>query len=229
MNKKLLAVISLLAISTPSFAAYEEIQCSTDKAFQANSCNQCFDWGSKVQGDNLWLLTDLWMNVTDVSKILYKEEQKDPYMVNLSPTNVTWTQTPNSDKFWEYTDELNALYSEKDFGYILAAWKSVTWIKSSLSHAYKLEKNNAKSGENIGMLIYPIVSHNILANGEVSMEDSNSHLECVLFKSADASTPEVIIAETPKKLPQTWPAEFMMLIIIAMISSFWILKIRSKS
>ncbi|MDP2395951.1 MAG: hypothetical protein Q8S84_04250 [bacterium] len=61
------------------------------------------------------------MNVTDVSKILYKEEQKDPYMVNLSPTNVTWTQTPNSDKFWEYTDELNALYSEKDFGYILAA------------------------------------------------------------------------------------------------------------
>ncbi|MDP2395950.1 MAG: hypothetical protein Q8S84_04245 [bacterium] len=43
MNKKLLAVISLLAISTPSFAAYEEIQCSTDKAFQANSCNQCFD------------------------------------------------------------------------------------------------------------------------------------------------------------------------------------------
>ncbi|MDP3380717.1 MAG: hypothetical protein Q8S84_04255 [bacterium] len=66
-----------------------------------------------------------------------------------------------------------------------------------------MEKNNAKSGENIGMLIYPIVSHNILANGEVSMEDSNSHLECVLFKSADASTPEVIIAETPKKLPQT--------------------------
>jgi hypothetical protein len=36
-------------------------------------------------------------------------------MVNLSPTNVTWTQVPDSNNFWEYTDELNNLYSEDDF------------------------------------------------------------------------------------------------------------------
>lgn len=228
MNKKLLAVISLLAISTPSFAAYEEIECSTDKAFSENSCNQCFDWGSKVQGDNLGLLSDLWVNAIDVSKILYKEEQKDPYMVNLNTANVNWTQTPDAEKFWEYTDEFNALYSEKDFGYVLAAWKSVNWLKSSLSHAYKLDKNTAPSWENIGMLIYPIVTHNILASGEVSMDDSTSHLECVLFKSWDAAK-EVVVPEAPKKLPQTWPAEFMMLIVLAMVASFWILTIRSKS
>ncbi len=229
MNKKLLAVLSLLAISTPSFAAYEEIQCSTDKAFQENSCNQCFDWGSKVQGDNLGLLSDLWKNTTDASKILYKEEQKDPYMVNLDNTNVTWTQTPSADKFWEYTDEFNALYSEKDFGYILAPGKSSTWLKSSLASAYTLEKNTAKSWQNIGMLIYPITTHNILAWGEVSMDSSNAHLECVLFKSGDAKAPEVVIPTAPKKLPQTWPGEFMMLIVIAMISGFWILKFKTKS
>lgn len=229
MNKKLLAVVSLLAISTPSFAAYEEIECTTNKAFSENSCQQCFDWGSKVQGDNLGLLSDLWVNATDVSKILYKEEQKDPRMVNLNASNVNWIQTPDAEKFWEYTDEFTALYSEKDFGYILAPWKSVNWLKSSLSHAYKLEKNTAKSWENIGMLIYPIVTHNILASGEISMDDSTEHNECVLFKSWDAATPEVVVQWVPKKLPQTWPSEFMLLIIIAMIASFWILKVRSKS
>jgi hypothetical protein len=52
------------------------------------------------------------MNVTDIDKIVYKEEQLDPEMLNLDPSNVTWTQTPSSENFWKYTDEFNALYSE---------------------------------------------------------------------------------------------------------------------
>jgi hypothetical protein len=42
-------------------------------------------------------------------------------MVNLSETSVTWKQTPDADKFWEYTDEFNALYSDAELGYVLAA------------------------------------------------------------------------------------------------------------
>jgi hypothetical protein len=83
------------------------------------------------------------MNVTDVAKILYKEEQVDPEMVNLDSSNVVWSQTPSVEGFWEYTDEFNALYSDVEEGYVLDAGKSVTWLKSSLSHAYKLEQNTA--------------------------------------------------------------------------------------
>jgi len=54
------------------------------------------------------------MNVTEVQKIVYKEEQVDPEMINLDSSNVTWTQTPDSENFWEYTDEFNALYSDTE-------------------------------------------------------------------------------------------------------------------
>lgn len=226
MFKKLLVLTSLLVIATPSFAAYEEVECSIDTVFTENSCNQCFNWGSNAQWDYLGLLSDLWMNVTDVSKILYKEEQVDPDMINLSPSNVTWTKTPSAEGFWEYTDELNALYSDIEEGYVLEAGKTVTRIKSSLSNAFKLDTNTATAWSNIGLLVYPISTHNILADGEITL-DNSEHKECVLFKSAEAAT-EVIVKE-PKKLPESWPAEFMLLIIIAMILGFGVLQFRART
>jgi hypothetical protein len=39
---KLLAVASVLVLSTLSVSAYETVECSTDPVFNANSCNQCF-------------------------------------------------------------------------------------------------------------------------------------------------------------------------------------------
>jgi len=59
------------------------------------------------------------MNVTDISKILYKEEQIDPEMINLSSANVDWLESTNEENFWKYTDEFNALYSDIDEGYVL--------------------------------------------------------------------------------------------------------------
>jgi hypothetical protein len=43
MFKKLLITVSLLAVATPSFAAYTEVECSTDAVFSENACNQCFE------------------------------------------------------------------------------------------------------------------------------------------------------------------------------------------
>jgi hypothetical protein len=37
-----------------------------------------------------------------------------PVMINLNPSNVTWTQQPSEEGFWEYTTEFNNLYSEED-------------------------------------------------------------------------------------------------------------------
>ncbi|MFC1797770.1 hypothetical protein ACFLY2_00885 [Patescibacteria group bacterium] len=49
MFKKLLVMISLLVIATPSLYAYEEVECSTDAVFSENTCNQCFTGGNKLQ------------------------------------------------------------------------------------------------------------------------------------------------------------------------------------
>ena len=228
MFKKLLVLLTLLAITIPSSyaAEYETVECSTDTVFSENSCNQCFDWGNKLQGDNLGLLSDVWMNVTEVSKVFWKEEQVDPEMVNLDSSNVTWTQTPSAEGFWEYTDEFNELYDDIYEGYVLTAGQSVTWLKSSLSSVYTLKQNTANEGANIGLLVYPISTHNILADGEIT-SDNDEHRECVLFKSGEAAT-EVVVEE-PKKLPETGPAEFMLLAILAMFLGFGLLKFRTKS
>lgn len=226
MFKKLLVTVSLLVVATPSFAAYEEIECSTDPVFSENSCNQCFKWWAKVEWNNLWLLSDLWMNVTDVSKILYKEEQIDPEMINLDSNNVNWIQSPNADEFWTYTDEFNALYSDLEEGYVLPAWESVTWIKTALSSVFTLEKNTAPKWSNIWLLVYPISTHNILEDGEITI-DNSEHKECVLFKSGEASAE--VVPVTPKKLPQTGPAEYILLLILSMILGFGILKFKANA
>lgn len=227
MFKKLLLTTTLLAVVTPWFAAYEEVECSTDPVFNQYSCNQCFNWWEKVEWDNLWLLKDLWMNVTDVDKILYKEEQIDPEMINLDKENVNWIQLPNSNDFWTYTDEFNALYSESEEWYVLPAWKSVTWIKSKLSSVFNLEKNTAEKWSNIGLLVYYIYTHNILKDWEIDI-DNTEHKECVLFKSWGAA--KKVVAPAPKKLPQTGPAEYILLLLfLSMILGFWILKFKTKS
>lgn len=223
MFKKILVISSLALIASPSFAAYEEIECSVDTVFTENSCNQCFDWGKKVQWDNLGLLSDLWSNVSDVAKILYKEEQVDPEMINLDSTNVSWSQT-TTEGFWEYTDEFNALYSDTEEWYVLNAWNNVTWIKSWLASAYTLDKNTAPDDSNIGLLVYPISTHNILADGEITI-DNTEHKECVLFKSGEASE---VVVEEPKKLPETGPAEYMLLAILAMILGFGFLQFKAR-
>jgi hypothetical protein len=44
---------------------------------------------------------------------MYKEIQKMPIMETLDPAKVAWTQVPSSDSFWEYTPDLEALYSSE--------------------------------------------------------------------------------------------------------------------
>jgi hypothetical protein len=166
------------------------------------------------------------MNVTDVSKLLFKEEQLDPQMINLAWEKVEWSQNPNKENFWTYTDEFNALYSDEYEGYVLPSWKSVTWIKSALSSVFTLDKNTADKWEDIGLLVFPISTHNILADGEITM-DNEEHKECVLFKSDWAAKEKKVVP--PKKLPQTWPAEYVLLLILSMILGFGILKFKARS
>jgi hypothetical protein len=95
-------------------------------------------------------------------------------------------------------------------------------LKSKLDYAYRLDKNEVASGWNIWILVYSLASTNILDDWEVS-SDISEHNECVLYKSGNKTTPT-----PPKTLPQTGPAEFFLLLILAMVLWFGVLKIRSK-
>lgn len=228
MYKKIISASLVFILSMGVVAWYEEIECSSDAVFSEYSCTQCFDGWSKSENSYIWFLSDEWINIWDDSRILYKEEQEYPEMVNLNVSNVEWSQTPTAEDFWEYTEDFNNLYSEDEEGYVLPAWDSVTWLKSKLSYAFKLEKNDVDLDGNIGLLVYPLISHVLEANwgmpSDESFEDS-VHKECVLFKSDEAKDESVEV----KKLPETWPAEFFILLILAMILWFGIMKFRTRS
>ena len=226
----MLVWLSLLAVTTPVFSAYEEIECTSDSVFSEYSCGQCFTWGDKKVWDNIWLLSDLWINNTPLKKVLYKEEQMDPEMINLNSSNTIWSQTPSSEWFWEFSEELEELYSEDEAWYILEWGQQVTWLKSALGFAYSLDKNTAEVWENIWLLVFPIATHNILEDWEITI-DTETHNECVLFKSGEASLDEtpVVVTEEPKKLPETGPAQFALLLLLALSLGFWILKFRTKN
>lgn len=227
MIKKIIwALLISILINTSLVSAYNEIECSSDIIFKSNSCNQCFDGWLKAKWDYIWLLIDDWINPTDKNKILYKEEQKMPEMLNLNPNNVLWSQTPSVDWFWEYSTEFDALYNENELWYVLEAWKKVTWLQSKMWYAYKLDNNTTANNTNIGLLVYPISTHVIQDDWTPSIDDE-LYNECVLFKSAWAS--EKTVTVKPKKLPDTGPTEYILLLIIAMILGFWFVKLSTKS
>ncbi|MDD4151020.1 MAG: LPXTG cell wall anchor domain-containing protein [Candidatus Gracilibacteria bacterium] len=207
-------------------AAYNTVDCSTDTIFSENSCNQCFDGGEKATGDNIGMMEDLWKNDSSSDRLIYKEEQEMPKMVNPASDKVTWSQNPTDDKdFWAYTPELEALYSSGSDAYVLTPGASVTWLKSTLGSAYKLDSNKQEKGKNIGLLVYPIITHSILEDGTPS-PDSTTHKECVLFKSADANkietpapTPVEVKAPPVKALPKTGPAENMLVILALLLTA----------
>ncbi len=227
MIKKIIWVLLISTLINTSFvSAYNEIDCSSDIVFESYSCNQCFEWWSKIQWDYIWLLIDDWVNISDKNQLLYKEAQRMPEMVNLDSNNVAWSQTPSAEWFWEYSDDFNALYSEENFWYILEAWNRVTWLQSKMWYAYKLDNNSATNNANIGLLMYPISTNIIQADWSVSI-DSDEHIECVLFKSSWAS--EIVEPETPERLPDTWPTEYILLLIVAMLLWFGFMRMSSRS
>lgn len=217
-------VLWLFLLSISSASAYEEINCSSSSFFTEHWCHQCFEGGVKQEGDNLGLLSDQWINNTDFSQLMYKEEQSMnlPYMVNLNEGLVSWSQTPESAGFWEYTEELEELYDEVEQGYVLEAGEKVTWLKSKLGYAYNLEQNEAPEGEVIGMFIYPLGVHTILEDGEITIDDE-VHKECVIFTSW--TTPQE--PTTPKQLPETGP-EHIILLALAFLIGLGLIRFSAK-
>lgn len=221
----LISLCLLVNVATTS-AAYKTLDCSSDTIFSENSCNQCFDWGEKTTGDNIGMMEDLWKNDSESNRLIYKEEQEMPKMVNPVSDKVTWSQNPTSDtEFWSFTEELENIYDSGSEAYVLKPGASVTWLKSNLGSAYKLDSNKADKGVNIGLLVYPIMTHAVLEDGTPSPE-TTTHKECVLFKSAEANkapapTPAPVEVKAPpaKALPKTGPAENMLIVLALLLTA----------
>ena len=195
--QQILAWVVLIMISTTnaSYAAVETVSCSSDPSYAANSCDQCFSGGTAAEWEVKGFLTDIWKNNSDGAQVAFKEEQVMPKIISLN--GASWTDITAGDgvDFWQYTPEFEALYSESDEGYVLDAGESVTWIESTLGSGYQLSSSSASEGQNVGMIVYDIGVHNILAWGDPAIE-TDTHRECVLIK-AGAATPTPAEPGTP--------------------------------
>nr|MDD3720250.1 LPXTG cell wall anchor domain-containing protein [Candidatus Gracilibacteria bacterium] len=228
-NKILTGAIIFGLTLQSATAAYTEVNCDTNSAFTENSCKQCFDGGEKGEGEAFGFLSDIFSNKTGNSKLIYKEEQTMPNMVNLGGDKSTWSQTPSSEDFWEYTTDFDALYSKEQEAYVVPAGTDVKWLQSKMGYAYKLDKNTVPKGENVGLLVYTVASHD-LVNGEVSV-DTAEHKECVLFKSGSPSivqTPTVVEKQEVKKLPQTGP-EHIVLFALSLLLALGLFGLKRKN
>jgi len=215
MRKALfIAFVGSLLVPT-TFAAYREVSCSSNAVYNQYACHQCFDGGSVVDGDQLGFLSDIWVNDTNLSKILYQEEQVTPKMHSIGGT--VFTATKSAKDFWRPTKDLKDLGAQ--WGYILPAGSRVTWIESTPGAVYQVSNTPAK-WQHAGMLVYGITEHTIFANGDVSTEN-RVHNECVLFTSG-AGTPPPIVPDPepiPKEItvPETGPGLWIVSVILAVL------------
>lgn len=220
------SIIFWLTLQATS-AAYTEVQCNSDPVFAQNTCNQCFNWWEKGQGEAFWFINDVFINKTSNSKLLYKEEQTMPSMINLGWDKTTWSQTPSGDNFWQFTKDFETFYSTGQEAYVIAPWKQVSWIESKTWYAYKVDKNTVARWQNIGLLVFSVISHD-LVNNEVSI-DTSEHKECVLFKSwVPSVSPVVTVAEPVKQLPKTGP-EHIFLVLIALLLWLWLFGLKRRT
>lgn len=218
--KKVILLNALFALSLTSvYAWYPTVDCNSNSKFGEYSCNQCFDWWN-LTSDSISFMEDVWINDTTNDKILYEEEQSMPVMNNLNWAE--FAKEPQEDfKFWEFTSELKALKDEDLGWYVLKPGTNVVWLKSSFWSAYKMTKAPT-SWEEAWMLVYDILSHNIVWSWSIT-DETTPHKECVLFKSAPSVAPTP--TPTPEPVPepqemtkvQTWPEHFILFAIAFLV------------
>jgi len=204
MRKAILALFVGSLVLPTTFAAYPEVSCSSNAVYGSYGCHQCFDGGQVFDGDQLGFLSDIWVNDTNLPKLMYQEEQSTPKMHSIGGTK--FTTTKDSKSFWRPTRDLKDLASQ--WWYVLPAGQHVTWIESAPGAVYQVSNTPAK-WQHAGMLVFGITEHTILANGDVSTENR-------------VGTPPPIIPDpepvpTEITVPQTGPELWVVGIVIALL------------
>lgn len=191
-----------------SLGEYKSVACTTNSAFAANSCDQCFDGGSLKKDEMVSGLYDNWINPTSSILLAYKEEQKTPNMVALG--NTKWSSLPSDESLMWKTDNPEITWVDSGSGgksqYILPAGNKVKFHQTDLAiNGYKLVSTDKKAGDAVGLLRFPIVYRTIdTTTGEESAP--KTHYECVAYSLAASATPATP-AETPTPEKKPTPAE----------------------
>lgn len=223
----LLAATLAFASFAPAFAAndYAEVECNTNPAFAANNCNQCFDGGKAAVGQKLTGLYDTWTNKNASEQIAYKDEQKYPEIVNLGGDGTSWKSTPTDEtQFWKYGSEVLWVDSLTGTGkqeFVLDPGKSITFMEADLGANYSLAKTDAKGGDPVGLLKFPVVYHDINSSGKESA--AQTHYECVLLAADVSAAPAPTPAPTPAPPPKatavkTGPESFLLVGLAGLLS-----------
>lgn len=204
------------------------VSCSSNPAFGANSCDQCFDGGTVTVGKKLTGLFDTWTNNTTGLMIAYQNEQKTPNMIAFGSTK--WTATnPDESKLWVNSSDI--IWTPTQSGsaklqYILGSGQKVKFYETDLAAGYSLEKTDRKNGELVGMIKYPTVFHVVDAVGNEGA--AKTHNECVAYT---LSAPVTAVTTAPTTKPttpitpaitktETGPAETIILIVAAFFIAF---------
>jgi hypothetical protein len=208
---------------------YVEVACDKE-FFTANACNQCFDWGKKATAEKITGLTDSWTNPNTTEQVIYKDEQKMPEFVNLGWANTSWLTNPeDSSIFYKYSDELawtdSATWSGKQ-EFLLEWSKTTPFLESDLGASYTLQSTDKVEWDAVWLLKFQINYHDTDATAKES--EAKAHTECVAYY---AGTPAPVVAApvTPQEVTQvkTGP-ESLVLILVALLLSFGLLKYRKK-
>jgi hypothetical protein len=209
---------------------YSEVACDKD-FFTQNACNQCFEWGKKATWEKITWLTDSWTNPNVSEQIIYKDEQKFPEFVNLGGDKTTWINYPiEADKFWKYTDEIvwtdSATWSWKQ-EFLLEWGKTVNFLEWDLWASYALQSTDKKEWDPTGLLKFMVNYHDTDATANESA--AKLHTECVVYY-AWTPAPAAPVPVAPKEVTKvkTWPESYI-LIIVALLLSFGLLKYRKKA
>jgi hypothetical protein len=220
------SVVPVTASQSMSLGENKSISCSTNSAFGANSCDQCFDGGSVTVGKRLTGLFDNWTNNTTSLMIAYQSEQKNPNMIAFGSTK--WITSPSDEaKVWKNSSDI--IWTPTQSGatklqYILGAGQKIKFIETDLGAGYTLDKTDRKNGDLVGMMKFPIVSHIVDGVGNEGL--AKTHNECVAYTLSAAATvapvvPEKVTPITPAiTKTETGPTETLILIIAAFFIAF---------
>lgn len=183
-----------------SLGEYAPVSCSSNSSFAVNSCDQCFDGGSVKTGTRLTGIFDNFSNGTPNFLVTYKDEQKSPNMVKFG--NTVWTTSPaDESKIFLYGSDVQWVTngSGGKMSFMLNPGQKVKFYDADLSAGYTLTSTDKKTGDLIGMLRFPVVSHSL--DVKTAAEGAaNTHYECVSYKlDAPASVTPTPGNPTPAK------------------------------
>ncbi len=226
---------SAATAKSTSLGEYKTVECSSDKIFSSNSCNECFVGGTVKKGERLDGLYDNWTNTSKNMLIAYKDEQKNPTMIPVSGSQ--WKSTPSDvTKLWKYSSDVTWIPSNGKDSYMLTAGQKIKFFESDMGAGYTLEKTNTKNGDTVGLLKFPVVYHALDAS-TAKEGDAQTHYECVKYTLNAPVPPKADLPPPPKKTPpkevtevETGPTETLLLIVAAFFIAFGLmLSLRKKS